>query len=62
MTKFKRGDMVRHKVFTTKIGVVTDVNRVTVNGVRGWLRYDVWWNDNSGSQEPARDIESVETK
>tara|TARA_R110000824_G_scaffold48137_3_gene136185 strand:+ start:1179 stop:1385 length:207 start_codon:yes stop_codon:yes gene_type:complete len=64
--KFKRGDLVVHDVFPELRGVVIQTKHLEIEldegEFRTMLHYHVWWNDNSYTYEPARDIRLVESK
>ena len=64
--KFKRGDLIAHDIYAELRGVVIQTKHLEVELDEGksrtMLHYHVWWNDNSHTYEPPRDIRLVESK
>jgi|19_taG_2_1085344.scaffolds.fasta_scaffold108457_2 hypothetical protein len=56
---FKKGDLVYHCVFEEDRGVVVEE---VADPDSHLFHYRIWWNDNTYSVEPSRDIQLVESK
>jgi hypothetical protein len=56
---FKKGDLVYHCVFEEDRGVVVEE---VADADSHLFHYRIWWNDNTYSVEPSRDIQLVESK
>ena len=56
---FKKGDLVYHGLFDEDRGVVVEE---IADADSHLFHYRIWWNDNTSSVEPSRDIQLVESK